>query len=225
MKKINLKFKNKNFWIFDLDNTLYNASTGIFKKIDKRMTEFISDKINVTKEESYKIQKNLYAKYGTTLFGLIKSHNVDPFEFLEYVHNVNLKNIKKSKKLKNCLERLPGNKLIFTNGDEKWARKIINALGIQDSIDEIFDIVKADFFPKPQAKTYENFLNKFNINPKESVFFEDTVRNLKYANIIGMTTVHIDEGLKNKNLKSFVDFRFKCIKTALEIISKNLHSN
>lgn len=224
MKNFNLKFKNKNFWIFDLDNTLYDASSGIFKKIDIRMTEFISKKIRVSGDEAYIIQKQLYKKYGTTLFGLIKSHSIDPFEFLEYVHNVSLKNIKKSKKLKDFIKQLPGNKLIFTNGDEKWARKIINALGIQDSIDGIFDIIKANFVPKPQLKTYDNFLRKFNINPQESVFFEDTERNLKYANSLGITTVLIDEELKNKKLKSFVDFRFKCIKTALETISKNLNN-
>ena len=225
MKNFDLKFRNKKFWIFDLDNTLYSASSGIFNKIDERMTKFISYKIQVTKEEAYKIQKKLYYKYGTTLFGLIKSYNIDPFEFLEYVHNVRFKSIKKSVKLKNLMDNLPGNKLIFTNGDEKWARKIIYALGIQDSIDEIFDIIKADFIPKPQVKTYQNFLKSLNINPEESVFFEDTERNLKYANSIGITTVHIDETLNNKNLKSFVDFRFKCIKTALETIDRNLNNN
>ena len=83
------------YWIFDLDNTLYKASSGIFKKIDNRMTKFISYKINVTKNEAFRIQKKLYQKYGTTLFGLMKSHNIDPFEFLEYVHNICLENIKK----------------------------------------------------------------------------------------------------------------------------------
>tara|TARA_B100000989_G_scaffold298558_1_gene288432 strand:+ start:830 stop:1507 length:678 start_codon:yes stop_codon:yes gene_type:complete len=225
VKILDLKFKKKKFWIFDLDNTLYKASSGIFKKIDNRMTKFISYKINVTKNEAFRIQKKLYQKYGTTLFGLMKSHNIDPFEFLEYVHNICLENIKKSEKLKNLIDSLPGNKLIFTNGDEKWARKVICALGIQNSIDEIFDIIKADFVPKPQIKTYKKFLKTFNINPEKSVFFEDTERNLKYANSVGITTVHIDEKLNDKYHKSFVDFRFKCIKTALETIDRNLNNN
>ncbi len=219
---------DKKIWIFDLDNTLYSPSTKIFDKIDLRMKTYISKELDISIKESFIIQKNLYKKYGTTLFGLMKLYNFKPKEFLDFVHDIDLSKIKKSKKLKELIERLPGEKVIFTNGDEKWAIKILTALGIEKSINKVFDIIKNDYIPKPQKKSYENFLKRNNINPKNSIFFEDTEKNLQPAHELGITTVHIHEKFKldkKEILKPFIDYKFNCIKIALENILKKLEKN
>ena len=219
---------NKKYWIFDLDNTLYASSSGIFDEIDRRMKKFISNEFGISEKNSLSLQKKLYKKYGTTLYGLIKYYKINPIKFLDYVHDINLCKIEQSDFLKEYLNNLPGKKIIFTNGDAKWAKKILSALGIKNSFDGIFDIIKANYIPKPQKETYTNFIKNFDIDPSKSVFFEDTERNLEHAYKLGITTILIDEELKNKdaiNSKKFIDFRFKCIQTALKKINNIKFNN
>ena len=137
--------KKKN-WLFDLDNTLYSPNLGIFSQIDERMKKFISKKLELSETKSFILQKNFYKKYGTTLYGLMKHYEVDPQEFCNYVHNINLKNLKHSKSLRSKLQALPGRKIVYTNGDYKYAKKILKCLGIEDQFLDIIDITKSDFF-------------------------------------------------------------------------------
>ena len=186
------------------------------------MKKFISKEFNISEENAFSLQKKLYRKYGTTLYGLIKYYKIDPIKFLDYVHDISLYKVEQSNILKVSLENLPGRKIIFTNGDAKWAKKILDALGIKNSFDGIFDIIKANFIPKPQKETYTNFIRNFDIDPSKAVFFEDTEKNLEQAHNLGITTILIDEKLKakkNDNAKTFVDFKFKCIQTALKKIN------
>lgn len=215
-------FRDKNEWIFDLDNTLYCASTKIFNLIDQRMKKYISKKFNLELNEAFKLQKKLYYENGTTLSGLMQQFQIDPIEFLDYVHDVNLTKIQKSSELQHFIDCLPGRKIVFTNGDYKWAKKILSALGILNSFNHIFDIIEADFIPKPNLGTYKKFVKKYDINPKKSVFFEDTEKNLIPAHELGMTTIHIDVKKieTKKKYKYFVDFKFSCIKSALKTIRK-----
>tara|TARA_X000000950_G_scaffold123375_1_gene154624 strand:+ start:31689 stop:32357 length:669 start_codon:yes stop_codon:yes gene_type:complete len=215
--------KRKKEWIFDLDNTLYSASTKIFDLIDIRMKKYISNKFNLKPEEAYKLQKKLYYENGTTLSGLMKKFKVNPLEFLDYVHDINLSKIKKSLDLKCFIDSLPGRKIIFTNGDINWAKKMLTALGMSNSFHYIFDIIEADFIPKPNLQSYNKFIKKYKVNPKRAVFFEDTEKNLIPAYKLGMTTIHIDINHKKakKKYKHFVDFKFSCIKSALKTISNN----
>lgn len=213
--------KEKKYWIFDLDNTLYSSSTKIFDLIDIRMKKFISRELKISQNEAFKIQKELYHEYGTTLSGLIKLYNVQPKKFLDYVHDIDLSKLKKSKELIKFLNHLPGKKIIFTNGDEKWAKRVLSSLGIVNLIDGIYDIIKANYLPKPQKKTYLNFIKRYDLNPNNSVFFEDTEINLKPAYDLGMTTIHIDLNYKKNNLKSFIDHKFNSINSALESINNN----
>ncbi len=190
------------------------------------MKVYISKKLNLSLADSFKLQKTLYKKYGTTLFGLMKFHGVEPVDFLDFVHDINLDGLKKSNELRFSIDSLPGEKYIYTNGDEKWAEKILNALGIEQSINKIFDIIKSGYIPKPQKENYSKFVKEFNVDPKKSVFFEDTKKNLEYAHTIGMITIHIDEKFDFKNddsnLESFIDFKFKCIKSALKVINHHV---
>ena len=215
-------FKGKNIWLFDLDNTLYDPNSGIFCQIDQRMKKFISIKLKISENEAFKIQKQFYKKYGTTLYGLMKNHKINPQEFLDFVHDINFKNLKKSKKLKNMINCLPGQKIIYTNGDYNYATKILNSLGILETISDIFDIKKANYFPKPMKTSINKLIREYNFDTKKIVYFDDLDKNLKSANLRGITTIHISEN-SNYKIQSHIDFRFKTIINALDMIIKNLN--
>ena len=195
--------------------------------IDLNMKKFISQKLKISEDKAFILQKKFYKNYGTTLFGLMKDYKIKPEEFLDYVHDIDFSRLKKSRLLKQYLIKLPGEKILFTNGDEKYAKKVLTSLGIEKIFQKIFDIKKANYIPKPKKKTYQNLLEKFCLNPKRSVFFEDIEKNLKPAHDLGIITVHIDidSEFKKKNQKKHVDFKFKCIKSALRKIIQLLGSN
>ena len=194
--------------------------------IDNNMKRFISKKLDVSFDEAFRLQKKFYLEFGTTLFGLMKYHNVNPDEFLDFVHDIDLTKIKKSKGLKYRINNLPGTKILFTNGDEKYAKRVLESLGIEDSIDQIYDIKRANYLPKPKFETYLRLIKEFNINPQKTVFFEDIEKNLEPAHKLGITTVHIKENFNSSQInksKEFVDLSFKCIDSALESIITNIY--
>ena len=186
------ELKNIKFWLFDLDNTLYSGATKVFDQVDKKMSEFISSKLSISKEEAKKIQKNYFVEYNTTLNGMIKNHKIDANEFLEFVHDIDLSFLKKDEQLDKEIEKINGKKIIFTNGSRAHALNVTKRLGIERHFDDIFDIVSADFIPKPSLKTYKKIIEKYKIEPQYSIFIEDIARNLKPAYELGMKTVWIE---------------------------------
>jgi len=203
-------FNSIRYWIFDLDNTLYSGKTKVFEQVDKRMSKYISNKLNISVEEAKKIQKNYFYKYNTTLNGMIKNHKIDPDEFLEFVHDINIDFLQKDPALSEEIEKLDGKKIIFTNGSRKHAINVSKQIGIDQLFDDIFDIVDADFIPKPLLKPYKKLVEKHKIDPKLCVLVEDIARNLKPAYEMGMKTVWIenDEPWANKFSDSeFVNYR------------------
>ena len=214
-------FEKKNFWIFDLDNTIYDPKSKIFDQIDLRMKQFISSKLNISKEEAFKIQKKFYNEYGTTLSGLMKHYQIQPNEFLKFVHDVDLSKLKKCSNLFKEINQLPGRKIIYTNGDQDYAKKVLNSLGVESLFEYILDITKSKYIPKPSVEPLINYLNKNNINLKTCVYFEDLEKNLENAHKYGITTVHIEDKInKKKTTQPFIDFRFKSILEALHTINK-----
>ena len=203
-------FNSIKYWIFDLDNTLYSGKTKVFEQVDKRMSKYISDKLNISVEEAKKVQKNYFHKYNTTLNGMIKNHKIDPDEFLEFVHDINIDFLQKDSSLANEIEKLDGIKIIFTNGSRKHALNVTKRLGIDQLFDDIFDIVDCDFIPKPIMKPYKKLVEKHKIDPKLCVLVEDIARNLKPAYEMGMKTVWIENSepwaSKFAN-SSFVNYR------------------
>ena len=185
------ELKDIKYWLFDLDNTLYSGATKVFDQVDKRMSDYISSKLNISREEAKKIQKNYFVEYNTTLNGMIKNHEIDANEFLEFVHDIDLNFLKEDKLLGEEIGKINGKKIIFTNGSRKHAKNVIKRLGIDRHFDGIFDIVSADFIPKPSIKTYKKIIEKFKIEPQYSIFIEDIARNLKPAYELGMKTVWI----------------------------------
>jgi len=210
------------FWIFDLDNTLYSGNTKVFEQVDKKMTEYISKKLKVDKEEAKKIQKNYFHEYNTTLNGMIKNHKINAHEFLEFVHDINIDFLQKDPGLEKEIKRLDGIKIIFTNGSRKHALNVTKRLGVDQLFDDIFDIVDCDFIPKPLMEPYKKLVKKHKIDPNLCVFVEDIARNLKPAYEMGMKTVWIenDEPWASKFSDSnFINYKTKNLSNFLKKIN------
>ena len=183
--------KNIKFWLFDLDNTLYDGATKVFDQVDKKMSKFISEKLSVSLKEARKIQKNYFQEYNTTLNGMIKNHKIDADEFLEFVHDVDLSFLDQDKDLECEIKKLDGKKIIFTNGSKAHALNVTKRIGIDKLFDGIFDIRDCEFIPKPSIEPYKKLVENYKIEPQYCIFFEDIARNLKPAHEMGMKTVWI----------------------------------
>ena len=185
-------FSHVREWVFDLDNTLYPAHYRLFDQIDARMGEYIARLFDIDRETARRIQKDYFYRYGTTLRGLMKEHGADPHAFLEYVHDIDYSHIRPDPALDAALAALPGRKWVFTNGTRAHAEAVMQQLGITHHVDEVFDIVDADFLPKPFPETYATFLERTRIHPRRAAMFEDIARNLKEPHEMGMRTVLVD---------------------------------
>ena len=198
------------YWIFDLDNTLYSGKTRVFEQVDKKMSEYISKKLNVSTAEAKEIQKNYFHEYNTTLNGMIKNHKIDADEFLEFVHNIDIDFLKKDLILGEELKKLDGKKIIFTNGSRKHALNVTKRIGINQYFDDIFDIIDSEFVPKPAIQPYKKLVEKHKIDPKLCGFVEDIARNLKPAYEMGMKTIWIENNepwAKKYSDSNFINFK------------------
>jgi putative hydrolase of the HAD superfamily len=184
-------FEEIETWIFDLDNTLYPAHSNLFSKIDVKMGEFISNYLGVDLPEAKVVQKRYFHEHGTTLNGLMQNYDMDPTEFLEYVHNIDVSDLAAAPELSAALEQLEGRKIIFTNGSHYHALNVSTQLGIDHHFEHIFDILAADYRPKPDISVYKKLIQELQIDPSRAVLFEDMAKNLLPAHELGMKTVWI----------------------------------
>jgi len=205
------ELKSIKCWIFDFDNTLYSGKTRVFEQIDKKMSKYISGKLNVSIVEAKEIQKKYFYKYNTTLNGMLKNHKIDANEFLEFVHDIDIDFLKKDLTLSEELRKLEGKKIIFTNGSRKHALNVIQKIGIDQYFDDIFDIIDSNFVPKPAMEPYKKLVEKHKIDPNLCVLIEDIARNLKPAYEMGMKTVWIEND--EPWAKKFSDSDFISFKT------------
>jgi putative hydrolase of the HAD superfamily len=193
-------------WIFDLDNCLYPASTGLFELIDERMGGYIERLLGVDAVEAKRVQKAHFHEHGTTLAGLMREHGVDPHHFLKDVHAIPLDRVPRDERLAVGLARLPGRKLVYTNADEPYARRVLEALGVGEHFAELHDIHAAELRPKPDRHGYELMLDRFAIDPRSAAMVEDMAQNLKPAKELGMVTVWVDNGSERGNHGHHSDF-------------------
>jgi putative hydrolase of the HAD superfamily len=197
-------------WVFDLDNSLYPASANLFSLIDIRMGEFIQRLLGCGAEEARRVQKQYFHEHGTTLAGLMAAHGVDPHDFLDYVHDIDLARITADPDVVRAIDRLPGRKFVFTNGDEAYARRVLDRLGLANAFDGMHDIHAMDYVPKPNPASYAAMCARQGIEPSRAVFVEDMARNLAPAKALGMTTVWIDNGSEAGSDgadPAFIDYR------------------
>lgn len=184
-------FAHVDQWIFDLDNTLYSHESRVWPQVNERITLFLLQLFGLDGLSSHALRQYYYEHYGTTLNGLMAEHQVDPDVFLDFAHDIDLTWLEPDPALGDAIAALPGRKLILTNGSVAHARNVAGKLGILDHFEDIFDIVAADFLPKPERATYEKFLTKHGLDPNRAAMFEDIEKNLIAPNALGMKTVLI----------------------------------
>ncbi len=185
------RFAHVTEWVFDLDNTLYPHHTNLFSQIDVKMTAYVSELLQLPRDEARALQKELYREYGTTMNGLIARHGIDPDDFLNKVHDIDYSWVAPDPTLGAAIRQLPGRKFIFTNGDRRHAENTARQLGILEHFDDIFDIVAAGLVPKPAREPYDKFMGIHRVDAPNAVMFEDLARNLAVPKALGMTTVLI----------------------------------
>jgi putative hydrolase of the HAD superfamily len=176
-------------WVFDLDNTLYPHHVNLWQQVDARINEFVAAWLKLSAEEARRIQKDYYRRYGTTMRGMMTEHGVRADDYLAYVHKIDHSPLEPNPAMGAAIAKLPGRKLILTNGSVDHADKVLERLGLSSHFDAVFDIIAADLEPKPAAQTYQKFLDLHQVDPKRSAMFEDLARNLVVPHQLGMTTV------------------------------------
>jgi putative hydrolase of the HAD superfamily len=180
-------------WVFDLDNTLYPATSSLFPQIDRRMRRFIVDRLGLDDHEAHLLQKRYYREYGTTLRGLMLVQGIDPVEFLDYVHDIDHGALRPDPRLAAVLERLEGRKLVFTNGSARHAEAVLARLGIASQVEAVFDIRAAGYIPKPQPEGYRVLVERHGFDPAGALMVEDLHHNLRPAAALGMRTLWVRE--------------------------------
>ncbi|HML14822.1 MAG TPA: pyrimidine 5'-nucleotidase [Xanthobacteraceae bacterium] len=182
-------FSHVDTWVFDLDNTLYPRHLNLWQQVDDRIREFVARFLDVTHEEAFRVQKDYYRRYGTTMRGLMTEHGLNPDDFLDFVHEIDHSPLTPNPALGAAIEALPGRKLILTNGTRKHADAVMRRLAIDHHFEGVFDIVAAELEPKPLPQTYDRFLMAHGVDAGHAAMFEDLARNLAVPHALGMTTV------------------------------------
>jgi putative hydrolase of the HAD superfamily len=176
-------------WVFDLDNTLYPHHLNLWQQVDERIRDYIAGFLNISQDEAFRLQKDYYRRYGTSMRGLMTEHGMKPDDFLDFVHQIDHSPLEPNPALGAAIEQLPGRKLILTNGTRRHADAVMQRLAIHEHFEDVFDIVAAELEPKPSPHTYDRFLARHDVDPTKAAMFEDLARNLQVPHALGMTTV------------------------------------
>ena len=207
--------------LFDCDGVLYQDLEAVFGQVSKRMTKYISKMLKIDLKEAKELQTNYFHKYNTSLNGLMIHHDIPPTEFLQFVHDIDLSFMEKDIVLREEIKKLDLRKFVFTNGSKEHVKNITTHLGIDDLFDDVFDIVDADYHPKPAAKSFDLMVKKFDINPKETIYIEDIAKNLSIGKERGATTVWLINneywGKKESN-KEYIDYKIENLSLFLKEI-------
>src|ERR1700730_18089940 len=147
-------FKHVETWVFDLDNTLYPHHLNLWQQVDERIRDYIVNLLKITRDEAFRLQKDYYRRYGTTLRGLMEEHNLEPDEFLEIVHQIDRSPLTPTPELGGAIAALSGRKFILTSGTRHHADAVMRRLEIEQHFDDVFDIKAAALEPKPRPLVY-----------------------------------------------------------------------
>ena len=207
------------YWIFDLDNTLYSGQTKVFAEVSKNMSAYISKKLDIDLLEAKELQKKYFYENGTTLSGLMRYDKIDPHEFLEFVHNIDISWLPKDLLLRQELIKIKEKKYIFSNGSHSHVKNVTKQLGIENLFDGAFAITDADFVPKPNIESYKKMIKKFDLDPKKSILIEDIAHNLEQAKNLGMKTCWLENNdtfAKKDSDKPYIDYKIKSLPSFLQ---------
>ena len=184
-------FAHVRHWVFDLDNTLYPPEAALFDQIELRMTEWVMREVGVGRAEADGLRRAYWARYGTTLAGLMEEHGADPGPYLHEVHDISLDHLELDETLAERISALPGRKLVYTNGSEPYARRVLAARGLGEVFDDVFGVEHAGFVPKPERSAFERVFAAARVDATSAAMFEDEPRNLAAPFEMGMRTVHV----------------------------------
>jgi putative hydrolase of the HAD superfamily len=176
-------------WVFDLDNTLYPHHVNLWQQVDERIRDYIASFLEITHEEAFRLQKDYYQRFGTSMRGLMSVHGMKPDDFLDFVHQIDHSPLEPNAELGAAIEQLPGRKLILTNGTRRHADAVLARLDLHRHFEDVFDIIAAELEPKPSARIYDRFLKAHKVDAGKAAMFEDLARNLAVPHALGMTTV------------------------------------
>lgn len=200
-------------WLFDLDNTLHDASPHIFPHINRSMTLYLQRHLALDKPQADELRRQYWLRYGATLLGLMRHHGTDPHHFLAETHDFpDLRRmVVFDRALKSALKRLPGRKVVFSNAPQRYIEAVLELLGIEQLFDMVFGIERLEFHPKPQPRAFRTVLHTLKVPAQRCIFVEDTASNLRTAKRLGMRTVWVSRAL---NTPPYVDLR---INSALQL--------
>jgi putative hydrolase of the HAD superfamily len=204
-------------WIFDLDNTLHNATPHIFPHINRSMTAYLQQHLGLDEAGADALRMDYWRRYGATLTGLMRHHGTDPHHFLWHTHQFSdLPNmVLREARLRHVLKRLPGRKIVFSNGPQRYARAVLELMRVADLFDDVLGIEQSDFRPKPELAGFRAVLRKHRLNPVHCVMVEDSLENLQTAKRLGMKTVWVNAG---QRMPAAVDVKIKDVL----VLPKNL---
>ncbi len=213
--------KNIKNILFDCDGVLYQDLESVFGQVSKRMTQYISEKLKINLVEAKKLQTDYFHKYNTSLNGLMINHDIPPKDFLQFVHDIDLSFMEKDVVLRGEIEKLDLRKFVFTNGSSEHVSNITTHLGINDLFEDVFDIIDAEYSPKPSAKAFDLMIKKFDIDPTETIYIEDIAKNLSIGKERGATTVWLINNEywgKKESDKDYIDYKIENLSLFLKEI-------
>ncbi|NBD28947.1 MAG: pyrimidine 5'-nucleotidase [Alphaproteobacteria bacterium] len=184
-------FSHVRAWVFDLDNTLYPPSAGLFAQIEPRMAAYVARAVGVDLDEANRLRDLYWRQYGTTLAGLMAEHDVDPGPYLDEVHKIDFSVLDPAPGLARAIADLPGRKIVYTNGCEPYARNVLAARGLTQVFDAVYGVEHAGFRPKPEQAAFEAVFALDDLSADRGAMFEDDTRNLAAPHAMGMRTVHV----------------------------------
>ena len=195
-------------WLFDLDNTLHNASPHIFPHINRSMREYIERHLGVDAQEATRLRQTYWDRYGATLTGLVRHHGVDPRHFLHETHQFEdlHRMVVFERGLKAMLKRLPGRKIIFSNAPRHYTEAILRLAGIRQEFDAVYSIEQLRYRPKPAVSGFLRILRRERLDAKRCIMVEDSLANLVTARRLGIRTVWVSAGLRRS---THVDVRLR----------------
>ena len=201
---------SKKIWIFDLDDTLHNASAHIFPVMNRTMTQYIMDELAMDEPAAHSLRQHYWRVYGATLKGLMRHHGVEPHHFLSETHKlIKLPGmVIVTKRLRQMLQNLKGRKVIFTNAPRDYALRVLDLLGIGDCFELVFSVESTKFHAKPSVRGFQILLKTLKTNPKDCVMLEDNLPALMTAKRLGMRTIWVAKKLQKPN---FVDYRISSV--------------
>lgn len=197
-------------WIFDLDDTLHNASARIFPVMNRAMTDYIMSALNINEHNAHALRQHYWRIYGATLKGLVRHHGTNPHHFLRETHRFNNLHemVIQTKILRHMLQSLNGRKLVFTNAPRDYAMRVLEILGIDDLLELVFSVESSQFHAKPSPRGFQRLLSAIRAEPSDCIMLEDSLPALMTAKRLGMKTIWVSKKLHKP---IFVDYRIPSV--------------